>query len=129
MKYKYVFNQSELEYAYEEAKSRMAYHPDIAKKNQEIIQGHSHFEVEKDALEAAILMEKDNPHTYQIWAKMSKDEEFYRIDNWWIVSNQWRIKQAAEYIGMVLVYDEDKLEAIIKDKTDINKVINNEGVI
>ena len=37
-------------------------------------------------------------------AKIGKDEEFYYIDDYFIVTNDGLVKEAADYIGMALVF-------------------------
>lgn len=32
------------------------------------------------------------------------DKHKNNIQNWWILTNDWRIQQSAEYIGMALMY-------------------------
>ncbi len=48
----------------------------------------------------AIQMSEDSQEPYQVWAKVGKDEEYYFIQDYYIVSNDYRILIAAEYIGM-----------------------------
>lgn len=36
----------------------------------------------------------------QVWAKVCKDGEYYYIQDYYIVSNDYKILIAAEYIGM-----------------------------
>ena len=121
--YRFRMSQSELEYTYESAKGRMEYHPDIADKYQSIVLEYSRFKNEKDALETAINMEKENPYTCQIWAKIEKSDGVYRIMDWWIVTDDWKVKQAAEYIGMAQMYDETRLSYIIDNNVKIDDVI------
>jgi hypothetical protein len=45
-------------------------------------------------------MSEDSQEPYQVWAKVGKDEEYYFIQAYYIVSNDYRILIAAEYIGM-----------------------------
>lgn len=45
-------------------------------------------------------MNKHSLKSYQVWAKVGKDEEYYYIQDYYIVSNDYRILIAAEYIGM-----------------------------
>ena len=113
MDYRFRISQDELEYTYENAKGRMAAHPDFAERHNNIIQEHPHFDSEKEALEAAIKMENENPYTCQIWAKVEKVDDIYRIQDYWIVTDDVKIKTAADYIGMVQMYDETRLQNII----------------
>lgn len=123
MKYKYEFNQGTLDHIYENAKGRMEFHPDLAEKYTDMIDKHRHYETEREALEIAFQTWESSPMNCQIWAKIEKDEEFYRIMDWWIVTNDWKIKQAAEYIGMVLLYDEVKLSRIVNDDVPIDDIL------
>lgn len=120
---RFIMSQDELKYVYESAKGWMEYHPDIAAKYQNIIREYPHFESEKDALEAAVKIEKEHPYTCQIWAKLEKNEEYYGIQNWWIVTDDWKVLQAAEYIGMAQIYDETRLSRIVRDNPSIDEVI------
>lgn len=123
MKYKNEFSQGTLDYIYESAKGRMSFHPDLKEKYTSMIDEYRHFKTEREALVAALQMWKSNPMNCQIWAKIEKDEEFYRIADWWIVTNDWKVKQAAEYIGMMLIYDEVKLCCIVDDNVPIDNII------
>ena len=40
----------------------------------------------------------------QVWAKIGKDEEYYNIEDYYIVTDDNLIKQAIEYIGMDDIY-------------------------
>lgn len=121
--HRYRASQKELEYAYESAKGRMECHPDVAEKYQNIIQKCSYFKSEKEALEKAFRIWKEKPYSCQIWAKVEKDDDIYRIPNYWIVTDDNKIIQAAEYIGMAQMYDETRLAYIIDDNIKIDDVI------
>ena len=123
---RFRMSQDELKYVYESAKGRMEYHPDIAAKYQNVIQNYYHFENEKDALETAIKIEKEKPYTCQIWAKVEKDEEYYRIQDWWIVTDDVKVKIAADYIGMAQIYDETRLSKIIDSNAVLDDIITND---
>ena len=123
MDYRFRISQDELEYAYENAIGRMKVNPDFAEKQNSIIQKCPHFDSEKDALEAAIKLEKKNPYTCQIWAKVEKVDDIYRIHDYWIVAGDSKIKTAADYIGMVQMYDETRLQNIIYNDVKIDDVI------
>jgi arginine utilization protein RocB len=103
VEYRNGMEQYILQFVYESAKERIEAHPDIADKFQNIIQNYPYFKTEKEALEAAVKKEKDNPK-WQIWAKIEKDEELYRIKDYYIMSNDYKVLQAAEYIGMAQIY-------------------------
>lgn len=114
----YKLSQDELSYTYESAQSRMAAHPDFAKRYRKAVADCTHFDNEQDALQAAIKPAREGEFDYycQIWAKIEKDEEFYRISDFWIVTGDVQIQQAAEYIGMALVYDNARLQRISQEK-------------
>lgn len=103
VEYRNGMEQYILKCTYENAKGRMEVHPDIANKYIGIIQKHPYFKTEKEALEVAIKNEGDKPR-WQIWAKIEKDEEFYRIQDYYIVSDDYRVLIAADYIGMAQIY-------------------------
>lgn len=123
MDYKFRMTQDVLEFTYENAKGRMDAHPDIAEKMKSIIQNFSHFDSEKEALETAIKIETENPYSCQIWAKIEKSNDIYRIVNWWIVTDDVKVKQAADYIGMAQMYDEARLSRIIDNNVKIDDVV------
>ena len=51
------------------------------------------------------------------------EAELNRIINHWLVTDDGKIKQSAEYIGMALMYDETRLERIINNGIKIDDVI------
>ena len=125
MKYRYSTDKETLKYTYEHAKSRMDLHQEIAAKHQRIIREHPHYTSEREALEDAIKIERVNPCTCQIWAKVGKyDDTYYIMDYWIVTTDDWRIKVAAEYIGMVQVYDETTFTYIIADNVKTDDIIN-----
>lgn len=103
VEYRNGMEQYILKYNYESGKERMKAHPDIAEKYMDIIQNHPYFKTEKEALEVAIKKEEENPN-WQIWAKIEKDEEYYRIQDYYIVTNDYKVLIAADYIGMAQIY-------------------------
>lgn len=123
MDYRYRISQDELKRLYENAKSRIAAHPEIAEEYQKIIQECPYFESEKEALQSALKLMSDGYSTYQIWADIEKDGDIIRVKNWWIVTKDWRVKQAADYLGLALMYDTVRLQTIINYKVDIDEVI------
>ena len=116
-------SQDELAYTYEHAQARMDAHPEYADKQKLIIQAQSFCKSEKDALQAAIEQRKDNHWGCQIWAMIEKTDGVYRIINHWLVTDDGKIKQSAEYIGMALMYDETRLERIINNDVNIDDII------
>ena len=122
--YKSRMTQDILGYAYESAHARMKCHPDYADKNKKIIENCRTFKSEKDALEYAIKKMNEKRSDYQIWAKLEKDEEFYRTTDCWIATDDYRILMAAEYIGFAQVYDNSNLLYIIDDKVKIDELVD-----
>lgn len=86
--------QGELRYVYEAAQARMKFHPEVAEKFKRIIKEYPYYKTLEEAVLTANKTDKD------IWAKIRKNKEFYDIQNYFIVSNDNRVLQAAEYIGM-----------------------------
>lgn len=123
MEHRFRMTQDVLEYTYENAKGRMDAHPDIAEEKKNIIKNLPHFNSEKEALETAFKMEAENPYSCQIWAKIEKSNDIYRIVNWWIVTDDVKVKQAADYIGMAQMYDEARLCRIIDNNVKIDDVV------
>ena len=116
-------SQDELAYTYGHAQARMDAHSEYADKQKQIIQAQSFFKSEKEALQAAIEQRKDNHWGCQIWAMIEKTDGVYRILNHWLVTDDGKIKQSAEYIGMALMYDEARLERIINNDVKIDDII------
>lgn len=123
MEYRFRMNQEQLGILYESAKSRIDAHPDVAEKHQCEIQKSTHYESEKEALSRALELERENPYSCQIWAKIEKVDDIYRIQKYWLVTDDVKIKMAADYIGMALMYDETRLQNIIYNKVKIDDVI------
>ena len=92
--------QEELKYVYERGKKRIECHPELADKYIKIIEEFPFYQDRNEAIEKAIQMSKDNHEQYQVWAKVGNDVEHYYIQDYYIVSNDYRILIAAEYIGM-----------------------------
>lgn len=98
-------NQEELAYAYEASRERMSIHLEFAEKCKKEIEKQPFYKSEKEALQAAIKLWEDSGRNscYQIWASVEKVDNGYRLGDHWIIAHGWT-KQAAEYIGMVLVF-------------------------
>ena len=108
--------QEQLKYTYESAQGRMAAHPERAERDKKIVQEYSYFRTEKEALEFAIKQMKERCSHYQIWAKIEKGEDdIFRIQNWWIATDDCKVIMAAEYIGMAHMYDWSRLVKIIDE--------------
>lgn len=114
-----------MEYLYQSARGRMEANPEAAEKYQEIIQNFPRFKTEKEALQRAINLIKKTRSDFQIWAKIGKgDDGIYRVQDWWIVTDDAKIKQAAEYIGMALMYDDVRFARILRDNAKIGDVVS-----
>lgn len=113
-----------MRYLYENANGRMEAHPEFADERKKIIQGCSYFKTEKEALESAVKLTKETQSNYQIWVKFEKgDDGIFRIQNWWIVTDDGKTKMAADYIGMALMYDETRITTIINDNVKVDDVV------
>ena len=108
-------NQVHLQYMYDSAQARMKAHPDIAEKYQKIIQNYPHFDSKEKAREY-VTKKREGTRYYWIFAKISKDEEFYFVqkDHLIVVPNDdGNGTKAAEYLGMEMIYWED----LVNEKT------------
>lgn len=124
MEYRFRIEQDELKRIFETATERMDAHPDIADKHKDVIEKCHSFKNEKEALEAAIALKKaDELSNCQIWAKIEKDADIYRIVDWWLMTDDWKVKQAADYIGLALMYDDMRLQKIIDNHVKIDDVV------
>lgn len=94
----------ELEYTYQSAKARMDFNPEYADEKKKIVEDHPYYTNEQEALQAAIEIRKSGNWWCQIWAKIGRDEECYYIQDHYIVSDNPKVIQAAEYIGMAHLY-------------------------
>ncbi|MBQ6940046.1 MAG: hypothetical protein IJN51_01930 [Alistipes sp.] len=97
-------SQGELKYVYESAQARMEYNPEIAAKYKKIIEEHPFYKSEKDALKAVADISNKERQGCQIWAKIGVDEEYFYIQDYFIVSADNRINIAAEYVGMAQIF-------------------------
>ena len=93
--------QGKLGYAYERSKKLAEVHPEVFAKFAKRIQKHPHFTSEEEAFQAARDLASKSKSGSIVFAKLGKDEEFYYIDDYFIVTNDGLIIQAADYIGMV----------------------------
>lgn len=123
MEYRYRISQDDLARIYENAQARMDANPEIAEKHKKAIREHSSFKSEKEALQAAIKLRKENHWGCQIWANVEKVDDIYRIQNYWLVTDDGKTKLSADYIGMALMYDEARLLNIIDNGVPIDEVI------
>lgn len=97
-------SQGELKYVYESAQARMEYNPEIAAKYKKIIEEHPFYESEEEAMKVAIDKRNSGRWGCQVWVKIGVDEEYYYIQSYYVVSDDNRVKQAAEYIGMDQIF-------------------------
>ena len=91
---------------YDSAQARMKVHPDIAEKYQKIIQDYPHFDSKEKVREYVSKQEKETDSRYWIFAKIGKDEEFYFLQDFFIVipEDDGVGTKVAEYLGMEMIY-------------------------
>lgn len=117
-------SQDDLTYIYERAKGRMDTNPEFAEKFTKALQGLSYFNTEKEALTSAIKRMQKDGSNYQIWAKIEKGSDgIIRVKNWWLVTDDARVQQAADYIGMALMYDSSRILNIMDNEIPIDDVV------
>ncbi len=116
--------QKELKYIYENAQARMEYNPKRSAKATNIVNNHPHFNTQKEALEFAVEQMKTNAAWYQVWAKVEKGEDnIYKVQNWWLSTDDSKVLESAEYIGMVQTHDGSMILSIIDNNIPINDVV------
>ena len=91
--------QRQLGYAYESGKNRAESHSEYFKQCEKVVQEYPHYTSEKEALQAARNLVESSGGA-QVWSKVGKDEEFYYIDDYFVVTDDLDIARCAEYIGM-----------------------------
>ena len=124
MAYQFRISQDEMRLLYENAQARMDAHIEFADEQKEIIAKHPYFKSEKEALKAALDMMNKGSLDYQIWAKIEKGEDgIFRVQNYWLLTDDGKTKVAAEYIGMALMYDDVRLNRIIDDGVGVDDVV------
>ncbi len=121
--YRFRIGQDELTTLYNAAQARAKAHTEIADKYQAVIRECPYFESEKEALQSAIDLMKKEYSDFQIWAQIEKVEDIVRLKNLWIVTDDWKVKQAAEYLGLALMYDSTRLQNIVYDNVSIDNVV------
>ncbi|MEE0864810.1 MAG: hypothetical protein U0L61_06725 [Alistipes sp.] len=120
----YRIAQKELEYIYENAQARMEYNPKRAANATNIVNNHPHFNTQKEALEFAVEQMKTNAACYQVWAKVEKGEDdIYKVQNWWLSTDDSKVLESAEYIGMVQTHDGSMILSIIDNNIPIDDVV------
>lgn len=116
--------QKELKYIYENAQARMEYNPKRSAKATNIVNNHPHFNTQKEALEFAVEQMKTNAAWYQVWAKVEKGEDdIYKVQNWWLSTDDSKVLESAEYIGMVQTHDGSMILSIIDNNIPIDDVV------
>jgi len=123
MDYRCKISQNVLKWTYEHALLRMKAHPNYAEKNKDIIQKCPFFKSEEKALQNALDMMKKEFSFYHIWAKVEKTGDLFRIKDCWIVTDNNKVKMAAEYIGFALIYDETRLQKILANNINIDDIV------
>lgn len=125
MDYHFRISQEEMRRLYENAKARADYNPDVAEKYRATIEEYKHFDSEKEALEYALKKAKNSEYPYhQIWAKIEKVEDIFRVQNWWIATKNINVKMAADYLGLALMYDDRRMQTIVGHEIDIDDVVS-----
>lgn len=116
--------QETLKYIYESAKERMAAHPERAKQAVSIVEKHPHFKTQKEALEFAVQKMRETDGWYQVWAKVEKGEDgIYRVQNWWLSTDDIKTIEAAEYIGLAQTHDGSMILSIIDDNNPVDDIV------
>ena len=93
--------QAELSYTYISAQARMSAHKEYAEEQKKILDNHGYLTEEEAVLKVKSYDKK--PFKCQVWASIEKDEEFYCYGGKWIVSDNYDILLAAEYLGFAQV--------------------------
>lgn len=105
--------QAELSYVYESAKGRISANKEYAEEQRKILDNYNFLKSEDEALEKAKTYIKNGSLRCQVWANIEKDEEFYCFGNKWIVSDDYDILLAAEYLGFAQVRTNSDLHEIL----------------
>ena len=95
--------QGELQYVYETAHARMNAHPEYTEKQKKILDKYNFLKSEDEVFEKAKLAIKNGSFNCQVWANIEKDEEYYYCANKWVVTDDYDILLAAEYIGFAQI--------------------------
>jgi hypothetical protein len=121
--YQQSISQNELKMMYESAQSRMDANRDFAEKQKNVIESCPYFKTESEALSSALKKMRTEDTDCQIWAKFEKEDDVFRFVGWWIVTDDVKIKQAADYIGMAQMYDAPMLRSILYNNLSVDDVI------
>lgn len=103
--YRQRLGQDTMKLMYAAAQGRIKHHPEYAAEQEEIINKQLFFKTEREALDFALNQKGSSSGTgYQIWAKIGRDDEYFYLQDYYIVTDDNRIKTAAEYVGMVMLF-------------------------
>ena len=94
------FSQDELRYVYERGKEHIEGNPERAAEYEKIINEHAFYQNIDVALKAAKELNETDSRKYQVWARVAKKDERYYVEDYYIVSNNWKVLMAAEFMGM-----------------------------
>ena len=97
--------QNEMKLIYAAAQGRKRHNPEYAAEQEDIINKLPVYKTEQEALDVALNQKGTSNGTgYQVWAKIGRDEEYFYIQDYYIVTDDNRTKAAAEYVGMVMLF-------------------------
>ena len=116
-------SQDDLKFVYETAVSRMAANPSITEREERLIADFPFFKSEKEALVKAFELMQNKRANCQIWAKVEKSGNVFRIANWWVATDEWQIQKAADYIGMAQMYDAPRLRRLLAENAAIDDIV------
>lgn len=115
--FRFRMYQGELQHIYEAAHARMKAHPEHTEKQKKILNKYNFLKSGDEALEKVKSAIKNGSFECQVWANIEIDEEYYYCADKWIVTDDYDILLAAEYLGFAQVYPNPKLhEIFVKDK-------------
>lgn len=120
---RYRIGQDELNRLYQIAEYRKKNRPDMAERFQAILRGCTYYRSEKDALAVALEKVKNKNYRCLICVGYKKEGGVFRIDNRWLVTDEPRIIQAADYLCLALMYDNTRLQIIADANMAIDDVV------
>jgi hypothetical protein len=100
----YNLGQDELKYIYDSAKARAKNNLELTGKYKSMIEQHVSCKSKDEAVEAARSMLKSGRRGCQVWAAIGIDEEYFFIQDYYIVTDDIHLCVAAEYVGMAQLY-------------------------
>lgn len=121
--FRYRISQEELKRLYETSKKRIKANPESAEKYQAVLRECVYYESEKEALEVALKAVKNGNYSCLILAKYKKVKDIFRIKNRWLVTDDWRVIQAADFLCLALMYDNTRLQDIVYRNINVDDVI------